>query len=132
MHEYPLQIVEHSGFVDFVKTLQPQFNMVSFNTIQRDCVTMYLKEKRVSLALDLWVSNQTVGYVLLIVQFIDAEWNLHHRLLNEIMVSSIDSSNALQQAILLVGNCFARVTSLLSQEALWAVGETAKKIWESA
>ncbi|XVF24759.1 hypothetical protein REPUB_Repub13aG0154900 [Reevesia pubescens] len=189
MHEYPLHIVEHPGFIDFVRTLQPQFNMVSFNTIQGDCVAMYLKEKqnllnfiseipgRVSLTLDLWISNQTVGYVFLTGQFIDTEWNLHHCLLNVVMVPSPDSESALQQAVvsclsdwhlenrlftltldqsflneningnlralfsirnpymlhgqLLIGNCFARVTSLLAQEALWAVGETVKKIRES-
>ncbi|XWS16487.1 hypothetical protein CRYUN_Cryun34aG0092300 [Craigia yunnanensis] len=188
MHEYPLHIVVHSGFIDFVKTLQPQFNMVSFNTIQGDCVAMYLKEKqsllnyiseipgRVSLTLDLWISNQTVAYVFLTGQFIDTEWNLHRCLLNVVMVPSPDSDGALQQAVasclsdwhlenrlftltldqssneningslralfsvrnpymlhgqLLVGNCFARVISRLAQEALWAVGETVKKIRES-
>ncbi|KAL4367401.1 hypothetical protein GQ457_05G025640 [Hibiscus cannabinus] len=188
MHEYPLHIVEHSGFIDFVRTLQPQFNMVSFNTIQGDCVTMYLKEKqsllsfineipgRVSLTLDLWNSNQTVGYVFLRGQFIDTEWNLHRCLLNVVSVPSPDSESALLQAVvsclsdwhledrlftltldqssnenineslralfsvrnpyvlhgqLLIGNCFARVISLLAQEALWAVGETVKKIRDS-
>lgn len=111
MHDYPLHIVEHPGFLDFVRTLQPQFNMVSFNTIQGDCVDMYLKEKqnlfnfineipgRVSLTLDLWISNQTVGYVFLTGQFIDAEWNLHRCLLNVVMVPSPDSDSALQQAV---------------------------------
>ncbi|XVE91278.1 hypothetical protein DITRI_Ditri20bG0140700 [Diplodiscus trichospermus] len=189
MHEYPLHIVEHPGFIDFVKTLQPQFNMLSFNTIQGDCVAMYLKEKqslfnfiseipgRVSLSSDLWISNQTVGYVFITGHFIDTEWNLHRCLLNVVMVPSPDSDSALLQAVvsclsdwhlenrlfaltldqsfsneningslrallsvrnpymlhgqLLVGNCFARVTSLLAQEALWVVGETVKKIRES-
>ena len=168
--------MEHPGFIDFMRTLQPQFNMVSFNTIQGDCIAMYLKEKqsllnfiseiprRVSLTLDLWISNQTVGYVFLTGQFIDTEWNLHCCLLNVVMVPSPDSDSSLQQAVvscpsdwhlenklftltldqsfsneningslralfsvrnpymlhgqLLVGNCFARVISLLAQEAL--------------
>ncbi|GMI86104.1 hypothetical protein HRI_002279700 [Hibiscus trionum] len=188
MHEYPLHIVEHSGFIDFVRTIQPQFNMVSFNTIQGDCVTMYLKDKhsllnfineipgRVSLALDLWISDQTVGYVFVRGQFIDTEWNLHRCLLNVVTVPSPDSDSAILQAVvsclsdwhledrlftltldqssnesvneslralfsvrnpyvlhgqLLVGNCFARVISVLVQEALSAVGESVKKIRES-
>ncbi|KAK6284907.1 hypothetical protein POUND7_003859 [Theobroma cacao] len=189
MHEYPLHIVEHPGFIGFVRTLQPQFNTMSFNTIQGDCVAMYLKEKqslinfiseipgRVSLTLDLWTSNQTVGYVFITGQFIDTEWNLHCCLLNVVMVPSPDSDSALQQAVvsslcdwhlenrlfaltldqsfsneningnlralfsvrnpymfhgqLLVGNCFARVVSILAQEVLWAVGETVKKVRES-
>ncbi|XP_039031780.1 zinc finger BED domain-containing protein DAYSLEEPER-like isoform X2 [Hibiscus syriacus] len=111
MHEYPLHIVEHPGFNDFVRTLQPQFNMVSFNTIQGDCVAMYLKEKqsllnfineipgRVSLALDFWISNQTVGYVFVTGQFIDTEWNLHRCLLNVVTVPCLDLNGALQQAV---------------------------------
>ncbi|XVF86418.1 hypothetical protein PTKIN_Ptkin18bG0038400 [Pterospermum kingtungense] len=111
MHDYPLHIVEHPGFIDFARTLQPQFNMVSFNTIQGDCVDIYLKEKqsllnfiselpgRVSLTLDLWISNQTVGYFFLTGQFIDTEWNLHRCLLNVVMVPSPDSDSALQQAV---------------------------------
>ncbi|KHG07202.1 Putative AC transposase [Gossypium arboreum] len=31
----------------------------------------------------------------------------------------------------LIGNCFARIISLLAQEALWSVGETVKKIRDS-
>ncbi|TYI22995.1 hypothetical protein ES332_A06G135800v1 [Gossypium tomentosum] len=189
MHEYPLHIVEHPGFIDFARTLQPQFNMVSFNTIQGDCVAMYLNEKqrllnfineipgRISLTLDLRISNQAVGYVFITGQFIDMEWNLHRCLLNVVMVPSPDSDCALQQAVVsclsdwqlenrlftlgfdqsfsnvninqnlralfsvrnpymlhgqfLIGNCFARIISLLAQEALWSVGETVKKIRDS-
>ncbi|GLU22056.1 hypothetical protein SLE2022_381560 [Rubroshorea leprosula] len=111
MHEYPLHIVEHQGFSEFVKTLQPQFNMVSFNTIQQDCVAMFLGEKqnllnfisgisgRVSLTLDLWTSNQTVGHVFLTGHFIDTEWNLHRRILNVIRVPYPDSDGAINQAV---------------------------------
>jgi len=45
LYEYPLNIVEHPGSIGFVKTLQTQFNMVSFNTIQGDCVATYQREK---------------------------------------------------------------------------------------
>ncbi|KAJ0006949.1 hypothetical protein Pint_30170 [Pistacia integerrima] len=111
MHDYPPHIVEHSGFVDFVHTLQPQFNVVSFNTIQGDCVAMYLREKqsllnfiseipgRVNLTLDLWTSNQTVGYAVLTGYFIDGDWNLHRRILNVVMVPSPDSDVAFNQAL---------------------------------
>ena len=33
MHDYPLNIVEHPGFVAFVQNLQPLFDMVSFNAV---------------------------------------------------------------------------------------------------
>ncbi|EXB67267.1 Putative AC transposase [Morus notabilis] len=111
LHEYPLHIVEQPGFVDFVRKIQPQFSMPSFNTVQGDCVAMYLKEKqslldlvngipgRVSLALDVWISDQTLGYVFLTGHFIDADWNLHRRILNVAMVPSPDSADSFNQAI---------------------------------
>ncbi|KAL5825225.1 hypothetical protein ACOSQ3_021288 [Xanthoceras sorbifolium] len=111
MHDYPPHIVEHPGFIDFVHTLQPQFNVVSFNTIQGDCVALYLREKqsllnfiselpgRVNLTLDLWTSNQTVGYAILTGHFIDGDWNLHRRILNVVTIPSPDSDFAFNQAL---------------------------------
>lgn len=111
LHEYPLHIVEQPAFVDFIRTLQPQFNMPSFNTVQGDCVAMYLKEKqslldlvngipgRVSLSLDLWISNQNLGFVFVRGHFIDGDWNLHRRILNVVMVPSPDSADCFSQAI---------------------------------
>ncbi|KAJ7951913.1 zinc finger BED domain-containing protein DAYSLEEPER-like [Quillaja saponaria] len=110
-HEYPLQIVEQPGFIEFVRTLQPQFNMVSLNTIERNCVAMYLREKqnllnfirgipgRVSLTLDLWTSNQTLGYVFLRGHFIDNDWNLHRPILSVVMVPSPNSDDFINQSV---------------------------------
>ncbi|XP_041015937.1 zinc finger BED domain-containing protein DAYSLEEPER-like [Juglans microcarpa x Juglans regia] len=111
LHDYPLHIVEHAGFNDFIRTLQPQFNNLSFNTVQEDCVAVYLKEKQslrnlisgipgyVSLTLDLWTSNQTLGYVFLTGYFIDGDWNLQRRILNVVMVPSPESDYAFNQAV---------------------------------
>lgn len=46
MHEYPLHMVEHSGFAAFVRALRPQLGMASFHAIHADCVAMYLSEKQ--------------------------------------------------------------------------------------
>lgn len=112
LHEYPLHIVEHSGFSDFVRSLQPQFSMLSFDTVQGECVAVYLKEKQnllnllsgihgnVSLTLDLWTSNQTLGYVFLTGHFIDADWNLQRRILNVVTVPSPESDYAFNQAVM--------------------------------
>ena len=111
MHDYPLHIVEHSGFINFVHALQPQFNVASFNSIQGDCVALYLREKqnlsntlneipgRVSLTLDMWTSDENLGYVFLTGHFIDDEWKLHRRILNVVMVSSPESDDAYGQAV---------------------------------
>jgi len=111
MHEYPLHIVEHPGFIDFVRTLNPHYNMVSFNTVQGDCVALYLREKqrllnlistipeRVNLTLDLQTSNQNLGYVFLTGHFIDSDWKVHRHILNVVMVAYPDSDHAFNQAV---------------------------------
>ncbi|XP_052184201.1 zinc finger BED domain-containing protein DAYSLEEPER-like [Diospyros lotus] len=111
LHEYPVNIVEHSGFIDFVRTLQPQFNMVSLDAIQGECVGIYLREKqsllnllngspgRVSITVDLWTSDKSIGYVFLTGHFIDANWKLHRRILNVIMIPSPDSEVAYNHAV---------------------------------
>lgn len=111
LHEYPLNIVEQPGFVTFLRALQPQFSVPSFNTVQGDCVAMYLKEKRslsdliggipgkVSLALDLWISNQSLGYIFVTGHFIDGDWNLHRRILNVVVVPSLDSADSFNHAV---------------------------------
>uniref|UniRef100_A0A7N0TG71 BED-type domain-containing protein n=1 Tax=Kalanchoe fedtschenkoi TaxID=63787 RepID=A0A7N0TG71_KALFE len=110
-HEYPLHIVEHSGFIDYVQTLQPQFNMVSFNSIQGDCVAMYLMEKQhilslvsgapghVCITLDLWTNSQSIGYAFLTGHFVDMDWKLQRRILNVVMVPSPDKDDALSEAV---------------------------------
>lgn len=112
MHGYPLHIAEQLGFINFVQTLQPQFNLVSWNTVQNECVGIYLREKqnllnlisgipgKVSLTVDLWTSNQNLGYVFLTGHFIDDHWNLYRQILNVVMVPSPDSGDTFSQAIL--------------------------------
>ncbi|KAF5459193.1 hypothetical protein F2P56_023171 [Juglans regia] len=111
MHDYPLHMVEHPGFIAFVQNIQPRFNMVSFNTVQGDCVATYLMEKqnlmkfiegmpgRVCLTLDMWTSSQTVGYVFITGLFIDSDWKMHRRILNVIMEPYPDSDTALSHAV---------------------------------
>ncbi|WJZ98159.1 hypothetical protein VitviT2T_016708 [Vitis vinifera] len=111
MHDYPLHMVEHPGFVAFVQNLQPRFDMVSFNTVQGDCVATYLREKqsllkfiegipgRICLTLDLWTSRQSVGYVFLTGHFIDMDWKLHRRILNVVMEPFTDSETAFSHAV---------------------------------
>ncbi|EPS65666.1 hypothetical protein M569_09109, partial [Genlisea aurea] len=111
MHDYPLHMVEHPGFLAFVRNLQPQFDMVSFNTVQGDCVATYLREKqnvqkvidglpgRICLTLDIWSSSRTVGYVFITGLFIDADWKLHRKLLNVVMETCPESDAALGHSV---------------------------------
>jgi len=111
MHDYPLHMVEHSAFVAFVQNLQPRFDMVSFNTVQGDCVATYLREKqnimkfvegmlgRVCLTLDMWISSQSLGYVFLTGHFIDSDWKPQRRILNVVMEPYPDSDMAISHAV---------------------------------
>ena len=111
MHDYPLHMVEHPGFVAFVQNLQPQFNMVTFNTVQGDCVATYLMEKqcvmkyfeglpgRLCLTLDVWTSSQSVGYVFITGHFVDSDWKLQRRVLNVVMEPYPNSDSALSHAV---------------------------------
>jgi hypothetical protein len=75
MDELPFSIVHYAGFVEFVKSLNPLFEMVSRNTIKDDIMKLYYEKKlitsegfkryavRVSLTIDMWTSNQTLGYM---------------------------------------------------------------------
>ncbi|XP_010541714.1 PREDICTED: zinc finger BED domain-containing protein DAYSLEEPER-like isoform X2 [Tarenaya hassleriana] len=116
MHDYPLHMVEHPGFISFVQSLQPRSEMVSFNTVQGDCVATYLAEKqnvmkylegvpgRFGLTLDFWTSKQTLSYVFITGHFIDSDWNLQKKLLNVVMEPYPDSDSALSLA---VSSCLA-------------------------
>lgn len=116
MHDYPLHMVEHPGFVSFVQNLQPRFDMVSFNIVQGDCVATFLREKqnlqrfiegipgRVCLTLDMWTSSHSTGYVFITGQFIDNDWKLHRRLLNVVIEPFPEADTALSHA---VGTCLS-------------------------
>ncbi|KAM0026341.1 putative transcription factor/ chromatin remodeling BED-type(Zn) family [Helianthus debilis subsp. tardiflorus] len=111
LHDYPLHIVEHPGFVAFVRNLQPNFNTVNFSTVQGDCIATYLKEKQsvqnlidempgqICLTLDLWNSCQTTGYVFVTGQFVDSEWKMHRKLLNVVMEPFPESDSAFSHAV---------------------------------
>ncbi|KAK6778934.1 hypothetical protein RDI58_025652 [Solanum bulbocastanum] len=111
IHDYPLHMVEHAGFLTFVQNLQPRFDMVSFNTVQGDCVATYLREKQaiqkviegvpgwICLTLDMWSSHHTVGYVFITGQYVDSEWKIHRKILNVIMEPYPDSETAFSHAV---------------------------------
>ena len=48
-HEYPLSIVDHIGFREFVKSLQPLFKLISRNTLKSDILKIYDNERQKTL-----------------------------------------------------------------------------------
>ena len=94
IHEYPLSIVNHTGFRSFVKSLNENFKIISRNTLRSDVMKMYNNEKislkalleanegRVAITTDMWTaSNQKKGYMAVTAHFIDHRWVMHNRTL---------------------------------------------------
>ncbi|XP_057786906.1 zinc finger BED domain-containing protein DAYSLEEPER-like isoform X2 [Salvia miltiorrhiza] len=110
-HDYPLGLVEQSGFVDFTKSLQPQFNIPSVSLLEEQIMGIYLREKqrlmdflsgipgRLNLTLDLRTSNQSFAYVLLTGHFTDHDWKLQRRIFNVTVAQFPDSETAFTRAI---------------------------------
>jgi len=89
LHEYPLSIVDHLGFRQFVSALQPLFKIETRNTIRKAILSCYDVEKRkarmflqklscrVAITTDLWtVDNQKRRYMAVTGHFIDDSWTL--------------------------------------------------------
>ena len=49
LHEYPLSIVDHNGFREFVKSLQRLFKLISRNTLKSDILKIYNNEREKAL-----------------------------------------------------------------------------------
>ena len=49
LHEYPLPIVDHIGFREFVTELQPMFKLVTRNTLKSDILKIYDNEREKAL-----------------------------------------------------------------------------------
>lgn len=75
MHAYPFHMVEHKGFLKFLKNLRPQFKLICEKTISADCkirveelttkIRIMIQEApgHLSFTTDLWTSNQNLGYM---------------------------------------------------------------------
>ncbi|KAM6551154.1 hypothetical protein CsatB_000962 [Cannabis sativa] len=111
-HEYPLSMVEHSGFIEYSSTLCPTFQMVSRNTIRSDIMKMYKAEKekcrqsleksrsRIAITSDMWTANhQKRGYMTVTAHFIDDSWTLHNQILSFKYVPCPHDAPALLEAL---------------------------------
>ena len=94
MDERPFRMVEHDGFKLFMSVACPHFMIPSRWTVARDCVKLYIDEKkklktyfskltsRISLTTDTWTSCQNLGYMVLTAHWIDQNWKLQKRVIN--------------------------------------------------
>ena len=84
LHEYPLSMVDHIGFKEFMVDLQPMFKLVTRNTLKSDILKIYDNERekvlkmadkngsRMTITLDMWTSNNKKrGFMVITAHFID-------------------------------------------------------------
>ena len=94
LHEYPLSMVDHIGFREFVTDLQPMFKLVTRNTLKSDILKIYDNERekvlritdkngsRMAITTDMWTSsNKKRGFMVITAHFIDHTWTLQSRVL---------------------------------------------------
>ena len=100
LHEYPLSIVDHIGFRKYSTSLQPLFRMVSRNTIKKDILSIYEKERekskheidknqgRISITTDMWTSqNKRRDFMVVTAHLIDGLWRLQSRVMRYFFLS---------------------------------------------
>ncbi|KAK2665887.1 hypothetical protein Ddye_004461 [Dipteronia dyeriana] len=113
MHDYPLKMVEHEGFRDYTRSLQPLFKPISRTTARRDIMSMYEIERaslltmlgkilgRIAITLDMWTArNQKRGYMTVTSHFIDSSWQLQSRLLRFMYVPCPHNAENLSTALM--------------------------------
>ena len=94
LHEYPISIVDHIGFREFVASLQSLFKLVSRNTLKSDILKIYDNERekalkmtdkngsRMTITIDMWTSsNKKRGFMIITAHFINHTWTLQSRVL---------------------------------------------------
>ncbi|KAG9452676.1 hypothetical protein H6P81_005580 [Aristolochia fimbriata] len=115
LHAYPMEIVEHIGFINFIKSLQPQYEMITRHAVLYYCLEIIREEKQalrnlldktigqISLTLNHWNPFHGPGYLIIVAQFIDNDWKLQTKVLSfKIfdMVPSFQVESALLDSIL--------------------------------
>ncbi|KAL6539129.1 hypothetical protein OROGR_011778 [Orobanche gracilis] len=110
-HDYPLEMAEQTGFINFARSLQPRYNITSSSTVREQIMAIYMREKmklmdflagipgRINLTLDLWTSSQSLEYVLLTGHFTDHDWKLQRRVFDFSVVHSPYSDTTFNSAI---------------------------------
>ncbi|KAL6606746.1 hypothetical protein ACP70R_042399 [Stipagrostis hirtigluma subsp. patula] len=112
LHELPFSIVEYDGFRRFVSSLNPMFEMISRRVIKEDCLKTFEDQKqvlrnvlessssRVSLTMDMWTSNQTLGYMCITCHYLDDDWKMSKRILKFSFVKTPHTGVALFNVML--------------------------------
>ena len=92
LDELPFRHVEGEGFRQFVRTIQPWFDIPSRMTVARDVLKLYAEEKnklknilkheRVSITTDTWTSIQNLNYMVITAHWVDYDFHYQKRIIN--------------------------------------------------
>ncbi|TXG63502.1 hypothetical protein EZV62_010496 [Acer yangbiense] len=113
LHEYPLSIVDHSGFQRFLCSVQPMFKIPTRNTLKSDIMKMYDYERvktldllkrnkwRITITTDMWTcNNQRKEFMAITTHFVDNEWALQSRIIRFVHVQCPHTSVVLADAMM--------------------------------
>ncbi|KAJ1703738.1 hypothetical protein LUZ63_003517 [Rhynchospora breviuscula] len=133
VHEYPFNIVTHYYFRVFLKSLQPQFKLISRNTLRSDCISLYEQERKslyeefgkleckVSFSSDLWTNHLgDRGFMALTAHYIDDSWRIRKMIVNFTPLPSPHTEKNIVEALysmLVMWNLDKRVFSLVLYNA---------------
>jgi hypothetical protein len=133
VHEYPFNIVSHHYFKVFLKSLQPEFKLMSMNTLKKNCIGIYEGEMtklyadlekldcRMSFTSDLWTSNsRDRGFMSLTCHYIDDNWRIRKRILNFTPLLAPQTDRAIVDAfyiMLVMGNLDKKAFCLVLDNA---------------
>jgi hypothetical protein len=96
--EMPFRHVDSHSFRKLVNLVEPRFNVPSRNTLQKDCLKVYereklvlksvLRRKRICITTDTWTSIQNLNYMCVTTHFIDGDWILHNKIIKFCLISN--------------------------------------------
>ncbi|XP_078434697.1 zinc finger BED domain-containing protein RICESLEEPER 2-like [Wolffia australiana] len=137
LHEYPFSIVNHVGFRDFVRDLQPQFKLMPAEVLQESCMKVYEDRRlslfeelsklncRVNVSAEIWSSGWNLEYLHLRCHFVDEDWKLRRKVISFWHVDSPQDSGIAKLMLdkLTEWNVDSRVFSAVMEES--SAGEKA-------
>lgn len=101
LHEYPLSMVEHQGFHNFLNVCQPLVKLPSRNTLKSDIMKIYDNEKgktmtllenmkgKIALTTDMWTANhQRKGFMAITAHYVNDSWSLESRIIRYVIITT--------------------------------------------
>ncbi|KAK9992708.1 hypothetical protein SO802_027693 [Lithocarpus litseifolius] len=141
LHEYPLAIVDHVGFRDFVGGLRPNFKIVGRNTLKRDIKKNYNEKNqktmveidknasKVAITTDLWTANNSKRSFMLSAITVDNASNNDGMM--KLILDKLQASSLILGGKLLHVRCAAHILNLVVQEGLNVIGDGIEKVRSS-